>query len=474
MDLLSALGIAPGERVALVGGGGKTGLAYQLMDEARRQGWTALFTTTTRVLPLPEGAFILAEEGTSPDALRRRLQEEGYLFLALRRLPEWDETPAGRRQKLGGFPPEEVDRLAGELRPDLLLVEADGSRHRPFKAPASHEPPIPAGTTLVLVLAGLSVLGRPLEEAWVHRPERVAELAGVPLGTTVDAALVAAVLAHPEGGGKGVPSGARVAAVLTQATPERLPEGRRTARRLLRAGVERVLLVDLEAPERVEVWPGEGVRRGGPAGGVYAVCLAAGEARRMGQNKLLLPLAGRTLLSYAVDAALGSRAEEVWVVLGAEAKALRDALGTRPVGFLRNERWAEGQAASIQTAVRALGERAGALLFLAGDMPGVRPAHLDRLIERFEAGAAVVWSEGDGRRGIPALFARETFPALLQLAGDCGGRALAGRFREVSVRASTGELLDVDTPEDYLEAQRWLELGTAWSSSKGAATWGAG
>ncbi|MGB9723179.1 MAG: selenium cofactor biosynthesis protein YqeC [Chloroflexia bacterium] len=465
MELLSALEIVPGEQVALVGGGGKTGLAYQLMVEARRRGWTALFTTTTRVLPIPGETFVLMEEEPSPETLRRRLREELSLFLASRRLPEWDETPAGRQQKLGGFSPEEVDRLAGELGPDLLLVEADGSRHRPFKAPAPYEPPIPAGTTLVLVLAGLSVLGRPLEAAWVHRPARAAELAGVPPGTIVDEALMARVLAHPEGGRKGVPPGARTAAVLTQAVPERLPEGRRVARRLLECpDLERVLLVDLEDLGRAEVWRRD--RSGNPrwgerAEGVYAVCLAAGGARRMGQNKLLLPLASRALLAHAVDAALGSRADEVWVVLGAEAERQREALGTRPVRFLENERWAEGQASSIHAAVRALGEGAGALLFLAGDMPRIRPAHLDRLIERFEAGAAVVWSAEEGRRGIPALFARETFPALLQLAGDIGGRALAGKFPEAVVEASAGELLDVDTPADYLEAERWMvKVGT--------------
>ncbi len=462
MDLLTALEVNPGERVALVGGGGKTGLAYQLMLEARRRGWTSLFTTTTRVLPFPEGAFVLMEEGPSLAPLHRRLEEERSLFLASRRLPEWDETPAGRRQKLGGFPPDEVDRWAEELRPDLLLVEADGSRHRPFKAPASYEPQIPAGTTLVLVLAGLSVLGRPLEASWVHRPERVAELAGATPGAAVDAAMMATVLVHPDGGRKGIPPEARTAAVLTQATPERIPDGRRVARRLLRAeAIERVLLVDLGNPDRAEVWHGDeagNIRRGRRARGIYAVCLAAGESRRMGRNKLLLPLAGRALLTYAVDAALGSRADEVWVVLGTEE--LNSVLPGCPVRYLTNERRAEGQATSIQAAVRALAERAEAILFLAGDMPLVRPAHLDRLIERFEAGAAVVWTEDGGRRGIPALFGRETFPALLGLTGDSGGRTLAGKFPEAVVSTSEKELLDVDTPEDYLEAKRWLEIGT--------------
>ena len=341
--LVAGLGIRQGERVALVGAGGKTTLASRLLTEARTQRWVCLFTTTTRVLAPQERdeSFIVVGEG-EPDLplLHRQLRRSGHLFLARRWLSEWDESPAGRRQKLGGFEPEEVDRLAEVLQPDLLITEADGSRHQPFKAPAAHEPVVPAGTTLLVCVAGLSVLGRPLDAAGVHRPEQVARLAGVPLGRPVDAALVATVLAHPEGGRKGAPPQGRSVVLLAQATAERRPGGREIARRLLRQkAFERIILADLEGPQAgIEVWP---ARSAGDVPGVVsppvcAVVLAAGMAKRMGQNKLLLPLGEKPLVAHAVDAALGSLAEEVWVILGAEARAVRRALGERPVRFLLN------------------------------------------------------------------------------------------------------------------------------------------
>jgi molybdenum cofactor cytidylyltransferase len=470
LELVAALDLRPGERVALVGGGGKTTLAVQLAAAAQGRGWTALFTTTTKLLSPEQGpdAFVVGE--TDARTLRGYLHERGLLYLARSWLDEWEDTPDGiaqtapgsRLRKVAGFPPAEMAHLINNLNPDLALVEADGSRHRPFKAPADYEPVIPSTTTLLLVVAGLSVLGQPLVEAAVHRPERVADLGGVSLGTPVDPALVAAVLAHPAGGLKGCPPGARAVAVLAQAKPELLPAGREVARRLLDTGrFERVLLADLHAPDGVgEVWQGD-VEKGfrlGPVAWprVAAVVLAAGQSRRMGQNKLLLPLAGRPLVAHAVAAALGSRAAAVGVVLGAAADQVRAALAGQPVWFLSNPDWARGQATSLRAAIAQLPAWSEGVLFLTGDMPFVAPGHLDRLMEQGRLGVPVVWSGYEGGRGIPAFFGRDTFSALQALQGDVGGRALAGQYAEAVVPADFPPL-DVDTAEQYGQACQWLE-----------------
>lgn len=451
--MFAELGIRPGQRVALVGAGGKTRLAGRLIEEARARGWTAIFTTTTRILAPERLRLVVGTEGLDEKALRAC----GALCVAASWLPEWDDTPAGRRQKLGGFPPEQVDQLADLLKPDLLVVEADGSRHLPLKAPAAHEPQIPRSTTLVLALAGLSSLGRPLDAAAVHRPQRVAVLTGAPLGTPIDPALIAGVLGHPEGGRKGVPPGARAVAVLTQADARRRPAGREVARRLLRRrAFPRVLLADLDDPlSPVEVWP-----RPSRIGKVHAVVLAAGGSQRMGQNKLLLPLGGKPLVAHAVDAALGSQADAVWVVLGAQAPEVRAVLADRPVRFLYNRSWPEGLSSSIRRALDGPPGHGAAVLFLAGDMPFVPPHHLDRLIARYRAsGAPAVWSRAEGACGIPALFDARLFPALRALRGDVGGRALLGTLQpqEAEEVESPAFLGDIDTFPAYEQAIRWTE-----------------
>ncbi len=456
--MFAELGIVRGERIALVGAGGKTGLAERLIEEARACGWSAVFTTTTRILP-PERRDLRLIVGPEDEAsLEDALRPDSVLCVASRWLPEWDNTPGGPRQKLAGFTPEQVDRLADLLQADLLVVEADGSRHLPFKAPAAHEPRIPPSTTLVLVLAGLSVLGRPLNADTVHRPERIAALACVPLGSTIDPARVARVLAHPEGGRKGVPPDARAIAVLTQADADRRPAGREIARRLLRArAFSRVVLVDLEDKRfPPEVWPDPSA-----SGAVHAVVLAAGGSLRMGQNKLLLPLGGKPLVAHAVDAALGSLADEVWVVLGSEPHRVRAALAGRPVRFLYNRSWREGLASSIRRALAAAPGHGAAVLFLAGDMPWIPPRHLDRLIDHYRAtGAVAVWSQAGEVRGVPALFDARAFPALRELRGDIGGRALLGRLQggEAEVAVPPESLSDIDVLPEYERATQWTEV----------------
>jgi molybdenum cofactor cytidylyltransferase len=106
---------------------------------------------------------------------------------------------------------------------------------RPFKAPADYEPVIPAATTLVIPVVGADVFGQPLDGEHVHRPELVGALGDAPIGTPITPAIVARVLAHPRGGRKGVPPGARVVVLINkvESLPDRTP-ARETAERLLR------------------------------------------------------------------------------------------------------------------------------------------------------------------------------------------------------------------------------------------------
>ncbi|MEW6284292.1 MAG: selenium cofactor biosynthesis protein YqeC [Candidatus Eremiobacterota bacterium] len=146
MTLLEGLGLAPPEVVALIGGGGKTTLLYQLGAEARRAGWRVLLTTTTRMLP-PE-----AHQATRVDSP-----------LTAEPLPLWTRPPV--QGKLAGVTPHEVDALHGW---DLVAVEADGSRGLPVKVHAKGEPVMPASATLAVAVLGLSALHRPAREV-VHR-----------------------------------------------------------------------------------------------------------------------------------------------------------------------------------------------------------------------------------------------------------------------------------------------------------------
>ena len=191
MSLLHALALGSGDVVAIVGAGGKTTLVHRLADEARRAGLRALATSTTHMGTLPEavtGPVVFEAEGGPLPALADALRRHGRATLLGRRL---------REDKLEGVRPERVDELASTA--DLVLVEADGARGRSLKLPASHEPVLPRATTLLLVVAALDVLGAPLDERRVHRPELVAEACGLAGGEPLGPEQVAQALGAASG-----------------------------------------------------------------------------------------------------------------------------------------------------------------------------------------------------------------------------------------------------------------------------------
>ena len=247
MKLTDALRMAPDEVVALVGGGGKTTAMFRLAREVVEGGGRAITTTTTRIF----GAQIALAPAHVPAAsvTRGRLSAE----LALHRhVLVIGATDAGSGKAEGIS--LDLFRQVRAWFPDVcLLNEADGSRMRPFKAPADYEPVIPADTTLVVVVVGADVLGRSLDAAHVHRPELVATLSGAPMGAPVTPAIVARVLADPQGGRKGVPADARVVVLINkvEGLPSREP-ARETAERLLRdPAIHSVVLATLRAEDPV-------------------------------------------------------------------------------------------------------------------------------------------------------------------------------------------------------------------------------
>ena len=241
--LTEALGMKTDDVVAIVGGGGKTTAMFRLAREAVERGGRAITTTTTRIF----GAQIALAPAhvSATDATRERVLAA---LAAHRHVLVVGPTDAGSGKAEG----VSLD-LFRDLRawdPGACIVnEADGSRMRPFKAPAEHEPVIPPETTLVVPLVGADILGKPLDADHVHRPELVSALSGASPGSPVTPEVVARVVAHPRGGRKGVPPGARVVVIINkvEALADRAP-ARETAERLLHEpAITAVLLTALRA-----------------------------------------------------------------------------------------------------------------------------------------------------------------------------------------------------------------------------------
>ena len=242
LPLHDALAIPQRALLATVGGGGKTTLLFALVRERGAQDalhGLSVITTTTKMTVPPEA------EGLPLVLGENRGFRLGVLQDVLRRGQTAAIVASGRgdRGRILGVEPDwaaEALRLDGV---DFVGVEADGSAGRPFKAPADHEPVIPAGVTHVCAVVGVAAVGRSLDDRTVHRPQRVRSIIGAEAGDSITPEIVARVLAHPAGGRKAVPDEAQFAVVVTGAARD--PEAARgIALACHEEGIERVVAYD--------------------------------------------------------------------------------------------------------------------------------------------------------------------------------------------------------------------------------------
>ncbi|MBI3150525.1 MAG: putative selenium-dependent hydroxylase accessory protein YqeC [Chloroflexi bacterium] len=336
-------------------------------------------------------------------------------------------------------------REESKKRGIFLFVEADGSRQKPLKAPAPHEPPIPEFTETVIVVAGLSAIGKPLTEEHVHRSEIFSQLCGLRAGQPITPKEIIATLTHSQGGLKNIPAHARRIAFLNQAdTPELQSIGGGMARELLNQ-FDSVIVGSLQQNSFRTIEHTAGI------------ILAAGEATRYGSPKQLLDWKGKPFVRHIAETALQTGLWPVVVVTGAYAADIESCLKDLPVSIVHNPEFKQGQSTSIKTGVEALPKSVGAAVFLLSDQPQIPGAVIRALTEAHakELQAVIAPLVLEERRANPVLFDRVTFPDLLQLTGDIGGRAIFSKYKvEYMPWHDDILLLDVDKPEDY---QRLVE-----------------
>ncbi len=198
---------------------------------------------------------------------------------------------------------------------------------------------------------------------------------------------------------------------------------------------------------------------------IAALVLAAGQSRRMGAaNKLLAEIDGTAMVARVVDAVTASQAKPVVVVTGHERTAVAAALAGRDVTFAHNPDYAEGLSTSLKAGLAALPDDTDGALVMLGDMPRVKPGHLDRLIAAFNPveGRAICVPTMAGKRGNPVLWARRFFAEMREVAGDVGARHLIGEYAEMVAEVAVDDdaiFVDIDTPEALAELRAGKAAG---------------
>ncbi len=435
MSLARALRVERGAVVSFVGGGGKTTSMFRLATELSAAGFRIVSTTTTHIskeqVHFAPASIALDEV----DLLESRLDQHGHCLVI---------GPPDGKGRVFGASSELIDALHARADVDIVLVEADGSRSLPFKAPGPHEPVVPTATTILAPVAGMNSLGQPLDEAHVHRAEIVAALSQQSLGSPITPQTLARVLSHPEGGAKHCPVRARLVPILnkTDNDADMLPAGEAAQALLANAAVDAVVLSSMQQDPPVrEAWSH-----------TAGIVLAAGKATRYGAAKQALPWNGETLAAHAARMALDAGLDPVIVVLGYQAESVEKSLVGLPVHTVFNSDYEAGQSTSLCKGLEALPARTGAAVFLLADQPLITAKILRTIVQAHrQSFAPACVPVFEGRRGNPVLFDKALFRELKEMRGDTGGRELLDKYAGAVVKVPSDYvvLLDIDTPEEY-------------------------
>jgi molybdenum cofactor cytidylyltransferase len=189
---------------------------------------------------------------------------------------------------------------------------------------------------------------------------------------------------------------------------------------------------------------------------IGAIILAAGQSRRMGTQKLALPIEDKPLLAHVFDEVSRSRVDEVVVVVSSATDALARQVLPPTATIVINPDLESEMLASIRCGVKALPENCEAALIAIGDQPGINGKLIDAIIAAYqESRCGIVVPSHSGKRGHPTLIAAKYFPEILTYYEGAGLHALLAAhpadIQEVEIR-DPSILEDIDRPADYQRA----------------------
>ncbi|HZM91265.1 MAG TPA: nucleotidyltransferase family protein [Blastocatellia bacterium] len=186
---------------------------------------------------------------------------------------------------------------------------------------------------------------------------------------------------------------------------------------------------------------------------ISAILLAAGESRRMGRFKQLLPLGNKSFVEHCVDNLLASRVDEVIIVTGHREADVRSIVADRPVRFAHNDDYRSGMASSIKCGVRSLTEDSRAVVLALVDQPQIGVEVINLVIDAFERGqASIVIPTYDGKGGHPIVLDAALKEEILNMDLEQGLRQIVRAHSDEVSRVGVSSrviLEDFDLPEDY-------------------------
>ena len=201
---------------------------------------------------------------------------------------------------------------------------------------------------------------------------------------------------------------------------------------------------------------------------ICAIVLGAGQSRRMGTQKLLLPFGETTVIGHIINQLVNSNVDNIFTVVGHDRKLLEKELSTHPVSIVVNPAYADGMLSSLRCGIGALPQNCDAILATLGDQPAIASQLIDEMTQAFsKTNKTILAPSYRGKRGHPTLISKCHFNEIMQQHDDIGLRGLLRahpeEIFELEVAAAT-VLSDMDRPADYL---REVEIVKNHYRSKG-------
>jgi len=444
LNLAYTLELKEGEIIAAYGAGGKSTLLYRLAQELAGTQRRVLLTTTTKILrPDTIPSVICSALDEALDKLEQYFKKGNTVALGSSFLPD---------NKIKGIETVWLEEIARNGIASYILIEADGAARKPIKGFAPYEPVLPPNASLLLPVLGLDALGLKLDSKNVHRPKLLGRIAGIMPGEQINIDHINHYLKYVIKIGMEAVPRSRIVPVINKMD---LIDNFNFIQEITRClsgypVVDRLLFSALQEtfPVKFVFVPSK------PIPFISCVILAAGSSERMGRDKLALKIKGKTVLEHSVKNALSSRVGEVIVVTRPESGWVKELFAGRTVKVVVNPFYRQGISSSLKEGLRATHPLSQGVIFALGDQPFIPAEVYNTLIETYtHAMHLVTCPLFKGKRGNPVLFDRRSWPLLLNLEGDRGGKQIFPFLPEQEIycveTSCAGILKDIDTPEEY-------------------------
>ena len=186
---------------------------------------------------------------------------------------------------------------------------------------------------------------------------------------------------------------------------------------------------------------------------IWAIILAAGESKRMGSPKMLLPFMGITIIENVIANVSCSKVDNIMVVLGADRDSIVKLIRTKAVNYCYNENYKDGMLSSVVCGFRNIPIDHSAVLVFQGDQPLITPKAINSVIEVYlSSGKGIVIPVYESKRGHPILIDRKYRNEIQKLNPAEGLRSLALKYSDDVLEVNTdvaGILRDFDTYDEY-------------------------